>query len=203
MNFYRNFLLICTLIMTSAASAGVLLEPYFGYSKGSGESGYAGINLDQSYSAPILGGRIGGTLTGFMAGVDYSTQAFKLEAKAGAFEFKDKVEKNQLGIFVGYKLPVMFRFWGTYFFRSKIKGKDAPKESGQAVDSNTQFKDGTGFGLGVGYSLLPFVSANLEYRNLKYDKFSYSGIEMPASVYSKKLSLTDIILSVSLPFTLF
>mgnify|MGYP003688564919 CR=1 FL=1 len=64
---------------------------------------------------------------------------------------------TQLGFFVGYELPMMVRFWGTYIF--SMEGID---------DDDTEIKvlDGSGMVFGVGFKVMPFISLNFEISNL-------------------------------------
>ena len=81
-------------------------------------------------------------------------------------------------IFVGYELPIMLRAWATYFF-----------------DSNWDFDGGektefTTIALGVGFTGLPFVSLNAEYRLNTFD--SDEDIETNADIlFSVSIKLTE------------
>lgn len=199
MRLTKSFLLIFVMsfFALNSAKAGIHIEPYLGYSlAGSGDVTFTNSKYDLSYSSPTIGGRLGYSMLGFMAGLDYSMQSFNLKSEIGSTEYKDGVKKNQLGIFVGYELPILLRVWGTYFISSKLEGDDAPAVN-QLIDRNDEFSDGGGYALGVGFTGLPFVSLNLEYRTLEYDKYEVSGVA--ASNYTEKLDLSEILFSVSLP----
>lgn len=203
MNLTKSFLILFFLslfVFSGNTKAGILVEPYLGYSlAGSGDSTFGTTKYDHSYSTPTLGGRLGYGMLGFMAGIDYSMQTFGLESEVGSTKFDDDVSKSQLGIFVGYQLPILLRVWGTYFLSSKIEGDDS-QASGTLFDSRYEFSDGGGYALGAGFTGLPFVSINLEYRTLEYDKGELSGATI--TNYNEKLDLSEILLSVSLPLDL-
>lgn len=199
MRLTKSFLLVLVLsfFALSNSQAGIHIEPYIGYSlAGSGDSTYGTTKYDHSYSSPTIGGRLGYGMLGFMAGLDYSMQSFDLKSEVGSTEYKDGVSKSQLGIFVGYNLPLLIRVWGTYFLSSKLEGDDAVKAN-QLIDNRDEYSDGGGYALGVGFTGLPFVSINLEYRTLEYDKYELSGASV--ANYNEKLDLSEILLSVSLP----
>ena len=197
------------------ARAGVLIEPYVGFAKSlSGKATINGTGHEFDYTSPEYGGRLGMTWMGLMTGVDYSMESFKLHTKApasvadAAVDAKDKVDKSQIGIFLGYRFP-MIRFWGTYFLSSEVKGKDADRSPGsgssdQFIRGQVKFKDGSGFGVGMGYSLFPFVSINGEYRKISYDTIIQSdGSKLDAAFYTGKISLSEFLLSVSFPISIF
>jgi hypothetical protein len=203
MNLTKSFLILFFLslfVFSGNTKAGIHVEPYLGYSLGgSGDSTFGTTNYDHSYGTPTIGGRLGYGMLGFMAGIDYSMQNFGLESEVGSTTFDDDVSKSQLGIFVGYELPILLRVWGTYFLSSKIEGDDS-QAAGTLFDSRYEFSDGGGYALGAGFTGLPFVSINLEYRTLEYDKGELNGATI--TNYNEKLDLSEILLSVSLPLDL-
>ena len=188
MHASKQFVIILFLgffCLTEQAQAGVLVEPYLGFSiAGDGESTISTVNYDFSYSSVTYGGRLGYSFLGLMGGLDYSMQSFKADVDAGGTETKKDVDKSQLGLFVGYDFPILLRAWATYFLSAKADFTDY------------EFKSGGGYALGVGFTGLPFVSINLEYRDLEYDKFEWA----TTHTYDKKASLSEILLSVSAPF---
>ena len=195
------FLLLNLFVFAPHTRAGVLVEPYLGFAIGAdGETSVAGTAYDNSYASVTMGGRLGYQFLGFMGGIDYSMQNFSLKSKSSSNSDKDDVKKNQLGLFVGYDFPILLRAWGTYFLSGSVEGKDANVANDQVFSSNDKFSDGSGYALGVGFSGLPFVSINLEYRTMEYGKFARSNNSSVA--YGKKLSLSEILLSVSLPLDL-
>lgn len=202
MRLTKSFLILFVLsfFALNSTQAGIHIEPYLGYSlAGSGDVTVGTSKYDLSYASPTIGGRLGYGMLGFMAGIDYSMQTFDLKSEIGSTEYKDGVKKSQLGIFVGYELPVLIRVWGTYFLSSKVEGDDAPATN-QVFDSNDEFSDGGGYALGVGFTGFPFISVNLEYRTLEYDKYEASGATVVN--YNEKADLSEILLSVSLPLNL-
>jgi len=186
-------LILFSLLFTlTPTHAGVLVEPYVGYAIGSAEFS----NADWDYKTIQPGARLGYQFMGLMAGVDYSTAKFDLDFEhktTGATATFSDFKKTQLGVFVGYNLPVLLRVWGTYFLNAEA---EYPGD-GQA---NSDFKyNGGGYGLGAGFTALPFLSINLEYRMYKYDEAEQGGI---TAALAEELEFNEIFLSVSLPLNI-
>lgn len=193
MRLTKSFVLLFFLslfVFGGTARAGVLVEPYLGFALGSGDNGG---NVDYDYKTVQLGGRLGYQMLGFMGGIDYSLASFDLER-----EYNDNTpgalgdlstDKNQLGLFVGYDFPILLRAWATYYVSAKADFSNA----------SINEMSGSGTGLGVGFTGLPFVSLNLEYRSFKYDEAKDNNGTV--SGFSER-SLNEIFLSVSLPLDL-
>lgn len=169
-------------MLTVSASAGLLVEPYMGYKLGTYES-----NTDKwTYNSPQLGARLGYSYLLFMAGLDYSfsTAEYKGDGTtADAGDFKN----STMGIFAGVELPILLRAWGTYYFNQKLTDEEGS-------ESGAEYK-GDGIGLGVGFTGLPFVSLNVEYR-----KFSYDEKEFESTKSSISNDSSEVFFSVSAPF---
>lgn len=138
----------------SQASAGIMIEPYLGYETGKVKS--AG-TPDDDYTGTIFGARLGYSMVGLMFGVDYMTGSGTVESTGGDTDIKPA----DLGVFVGYEFPVMFRAYFSYFFDSKA-----------SIDGATVDFEGGATRFGVGFTGLPFVSINLEMITRTYDEFS-------------------------------
>ncbi len=178
-------LLISLFIFSNTAQAGVLVEPYLGFGIGSGDRG----NIDYDYTTPQFGARLGYSFLGLMGGIDYSlATSFDIDAEntTTGVNSSTSYKKNQFGIFVGYELPILLRAWGTYYVNASLEDDIAPISD----------YSGSGYALGVGFTGLPFVSLNLEYRSFSYDEVETSG---STSTLSPSFDLNEILLSVSLP----
>ena len=195
-----KFILLSFVLFSVNASASILIEPYLGYAfLGNGEVSVSNTKYDNDYAGPTFGGRLGFQQLGFMIGADYSMQSFEMESTAGSTTYNDDVKKKQLGIFVGYNFPIMLRVWGTYFISGSFEGDDAISANNR-YDSNDKLTDGNGYALGIGYRPMPLVSINLEYRKFEYDTWEEGGVE--ATNITKDQSLSEMLLSVSLPFNI-
>jgi len=167
-------LLICSLGLH--AHAGLLIDPYFGFGQYRSTADFVN---DQSETAGLtaFGSKVGYSLILLSAGIDY--QILETEDV-----FEEKTNITNVSAFVGVDLPILFRFWAEFFFNSDVDSNRS------GADYN--FKDG--YGLGVGFTGLPFVSLNLELENLNYD-LEVGGNEVDYSV-------VQTVLSVSLPINL-
>lgn len=189
MEHIKNSLIVLGVLAIAAltsitANASLLIEPHIGYniSGGGTTSG-----VEYKYTNPELGLRFGGQYLGLMAGLDYTASTYTWTQTPGG---DDKFDRGEIGVFVGYNLPILLRFWGAYYFSNTAKDQDS---SGK-TPSGSEFKGNTKE-LGVGFTALPFLSLNLIYRNVVFTS-------KPAAVSGGDISNHEIVLGVSLPFTL-
>jgi hypothetical protein len=156
------------------ANAGFLIDPYFGIGSSKSTLDLSGVD-DETASSTVAGARLGYSFILISAGIDY-------QMLSGKDALDEDMKVTSTSAFVGVDLPILLRFWGEYFFSSNIDG--------DTFDTNdTSFKDG--YGIGIGFTGLPFVSINLEVETLNYD-MTISGLDYDYSTAST-------ILSVSLP----
>ena len=163
--------------MSENANAGLLIDPYVGIGSTASTLDLA-TSEKETASSNAVGARLGYSFILLSAGIDYQM----MNAKDALDE---DMKMTNTSAFVGVDLPILLRFWAEYFFSSKLDG--------DTFDTyDTTFKDG--YGLGIGFTGLPFVSINLEVETLNYD-MTVSGIDTD---YSNASTL----LSVSLPLNL-
>ena len=184
-----TFFLISMSFYSNSAKASLLAEPYLGYSFGS--SDHQGTEYD--YNTTQIGARVGYQMLGLMAGIDYSMAmgSYDMDTKVKSSNTEGTLKadsKSQFGLFVGYELPILLRAWGTYFVNTSFEDTGA----------NTKYS-GEGFALGAGFTALPLLSLNLEYRNYSYDEQETIGQK---SAVSPAWGFSEILFSVSLPLNL-
>ncbi len=196
---FSKIIIALTFLFTFSANAGFLVEPYLGYSFGSqsfdvSNSGVLNGKYEFSHNGYRAGARLGYQFLGFMGGIDYGIGSFGRSVDSlpsGVTATSEDESFSQFGIFAGYELPILFRFWATYYVSAEWEGKDSKDEN-----------SGSGFGLGAGFTGLPFVSLNLEYKSFTMDetKDGTTGFvtKYPTSTLSDT-SINEIVLSVSLP----
>lgn len=188
----KKILCLFLILSASSAQAGFLIEPYLGYSIGSGENS-ASVKTEYDQNSPFLGARLGYQTLGLMFGIDYTMGSESdFETKSGTTTFKQDADQSTFGLFVGYNLPVMLRAWAAYYMSTSIE-----IQSGASIGDEY---NGSGYGLGVGFTGLPFVSLNLEYRMMTFDEFkdNSSGLKSTLSGNSE-IDYNQVMLSVSLP----
>lgn len=178
------------------ANASLLIEPHLGYNV-YGNADYSatssGIPIDAKtkYNGPQYGARLGVQYFGLMGGLDYTHSSFTHKTTItspavpgySATANADK-KRDQFGLFVGYKFPVFVRAWFGYYFSDKLKNSDT-----------AYWEKGNGTELGIGFTGIPFLSINLQYRTSSYDKDIDGAL-------SPNHKTSEFVLGVSAPFTL-
>lgn len=204
----RYYVIAAVLVfLGKVAFAGVLIEPYIGYSlAGKIDDKEVGDESKSDYSGLNLGGRLGFQYLGLMGGFAYDHGSYETELtgpqdsvdslKSAGITMKDKWSANSYGAFVGYNFPILLRVWGTYFFSSKWTDQD----NGSTIFTKDSEFRGSAYELGLGYTALPFLSLNAQYRVTNFDKSKDASDGSTATV--KDTSVNSFILSVSLPINL-
>ena len=189
------------LLVLPVARAGINIEPYLGYMSGTSELTFYGIPFEMSYKTPMIGGRLGYGMMGLSLGVDYSQSVSSFEweqEKPATTAVPDKMDYTNLGIYVGYKFPMMFRVWGTYFIKSEFEVA-TPHPGSNAGDKWT----GAGYALGAGWTGFPLVALNLEYRMITFDEQTNASTgvvtKLPVAGILTKVENKEIMISLSLP----
>ncbi|MBH48855.1 MAG: hypothetical protein CME71_11870 [Halobacteriovorax sp.] len=191
----KRLLIASLFLFASSAQAGLLVEPYVGINLASGENG-ASPKTEYDQTAPFLGARLGYQTFGFMFGLDYTKgMEGDFETKFGSTTSTVDSAQSTMGAFIGYNLPVMFRVWGAYYFDTTLEQK-----SGTGTGDEIS---GSGLGLGAGFTGLPFVSVNIEYRMMTMDEFKDKATGVTSTLSgTSEIDYNQILLSVSLPLDL-
>lgn len=177
-------LLLATVLgFASQANAALLIEPVVGYSYGKYNTELTTVSDtdkdDQGLSGLSYGGRLGYQNFGFQLGLDYLASNMSQDGES--------MKTSEWGGFVGFEFPILVRVYAGYVFSGT---GDTTVE-----DVDVDLKGGTGPKIGVGFTLLPFLDINLEYRRITYDTVDKTNVELDSD-YSATM------LSFSLPFTL-
>lgn len=190
----RTYLLILVLsfVFLPHKSWGMLhIEPYLGYQFYGNLSDDDDSGRDSSIRASNLGGRFGYTFIGLFGGLEFDFGAG--DAKRDNSSGKYDADYNDIGLFIGYDVPVTpLRIWITYFFESDLDNEN----------NSTKFDyDGSGFKFGFGFQFFPLVSFNLEFRALSFSELEYTsnGVKTYPSTDAKE---TAAALTVSFPLKL-
>ncbi len=173
-----QLLLLLGLVFGTNARADLLIEPVLGYSYGKFMSGISGDD-DEQMDGPSYGGRLGYQNLGFQLGVDYLNSTLDVK------DTKDNLKASEWAGFIGFKFPVLLRVYAGYVF------------SGSGDLGNTELTKGTGPKFGIGFTGLPFININLEYRTINYDKMKIGNTTIDADA-----SYNAYLLSLSLPFAI-
>lgn len=163
------------------ADASILIEPVVGYNVISSWEN-KDMTLDAKGSGLAYGGRFGWQNLGFQLGLDYLNSTIDLDDN----DLKDPVSMSEWALFAGFEFPVLLRAYAGYIFSANGETKDANNDK-------VEFSKGTGMKLGVGFTMLPFLDINLEYRKGTFTELNDSDTDTDYSAY---------MLGVSLPFNI-
>jgi hypothetical protein len=176
--------------ISSQSEAALLIEPVVGYNLGYKIDSKIGTTKD-SYTGGTgasFGGRLGYQNFGLQLGVDYLKSSIDMNDN----DFESNFDTSEWAGFIGYEFPLMLRVYAGYIFSGTATSKDS---------SNTKidFSGGTGTKLGIGFTGLPFIDINLEYRQATFNEIDAAGV--PAGI-DFELNYSTIMLGLSVPFTL-
>ncbi len=204
MKTIKLLILLFPLIISTSAKAGILLEPYVGFQFGSlDQNNVSGTQSGQfNNNTMFYGSRLGYQSFGVMFGADFQLGTGSLEvdepnslASALGSSKESDIKVQKIGAFIGYNLPVMFRFWISHFFSAKA---ELTNNGGYFGDNADEYK-GSETNIGLGWTGLPFLSVNLEYRMTSYDEFFNSSTSNTSSL-TNKIEGNSFAVSVSFPF---
>jgi Outer membrane protein beta-barrel domain len=178
-----SLLLAVFFLISIPAKAGLLIEPVLGFNMGT--------KLDfptKNYSGGKgmgYGGRLGFQKLGFQLGADYLHSSIDMNET----DIKRNVALTEWAGFIGYEFPVLLRVYAGYIFSAKGETKLAT--------GTAKVEDGTGTKVGIGFTGIPFLDINLEYRAGTFDTYRLAGVKQ-----SGNIDYSTYMLSLSLPFNL-
>jgi len=182
----QTFLLVFLVTFISRANAGLLVEPVLGYNlSGSMTTDIGGFEDVSGGTGLGMGARLGYTNLGLQVGVDYLKSSITMDDDT----VDEAINMTEMGAFVGFKFPVLLRVYAGYIFSA-----NADTEVGTA---ECKFSEGSGTKFGVGFTGLPFINVNVEYRSGSFDKTEVNDVEVDSDSTYKALML-----SLSLPLDL-
>lgn len=183
-------LLALVLGFSSVSKAALLIEPVVGFN--------VGYKLDLKFDPPqqanndtltgasgaSYGGRLGYQNFGLQLGLDY------LKSNINSKDFDDPISVSEWAGFIGYEFPVLFRIYAGYIFTGTGNTTDS-------LGNKTELSKESGTKLGVGFTGLPFIDINLEYRTGTWTQLTSSGTDLDG-----EFSYSTIMLGLSAPFTI-
>ncbi len=98
-------------------------------------------------------------------------------ARAMRNNSKYKLKPTNMGVFVGYTLPVLLRIYGVYSFR-----RQARPHARRVTDN---YGEGTAVKVGIGITSLYFVAINVEYMTITFGKINNA--PRPAQIHHRQL----------------
>lgn len=202
----KKILLLSSIFLTFIGTvkaddaAGFFVEPILTWERGRGDVNFPSPINDQETEIDGfgVGARFGGHIweTIFLgADARYSIPTFK---SSGLNQDVDAKAWN-VGPMVGAQMPFLIGLRG---WASMIVAGEVDPEMGANV--NEKFKSGLGFRVGAGFNIA-FVSLNIEYQKINYDKTQIEDIGVFAVNSTRsdiELDNDSMILSVSFPLSI-
>ena len=178
--FLKNIFLTFCLFCSSLSFAKIHIEPYFGYSftvigyenfskqmyaeqenKSEGiQQKLEAIGNTSFYHGITPGMRLGYRTLNLAVGLDFTFGYWKSLYKKGfpAFRGQQNLFPVLPGLFVSYKLPILFRIYGTLIPQASVLVQT--QDQSQSCNQSRAIK------FGFSYLSLPFLSVNLEWMPL-------------------------------------
>ena len=171
-------LLFFILFLSNSLLADVVFDPYIGTPFGTAK---LEDQIESDISGLGIGGRVYYEYFNFFGGID-----LKLSANNADSPDRD-YEQNQLGLLGGVQFPFApIRVWTSFYFLDVMS----------VSPSGYDYKGG-GYAFGLGFSPLPFMSINMEYKGSTYDE-----VEKPAGdeMLTNEAELSSLFISLSFLF---
>lgn len=179
-----TLLVTLAFIFTTESKAALLIEPVVGYNFGT----KLDVENDDSYtggSGTAFGGRVGYQNLGLQLGLDYLKSSIDMDDN----DFDENVDMSEWAGFVGYEFPILIRAYAGYIFSAAGSSK--------ASSFDVDFVEGSGTKLGIGFTGLPLIDINVEYRTGSFGNYEIGGTKQ-----NKEVNYQSIMLGLSLPFTI-
>jgi len=149
----RSVIFLLPLVVMNLHAA-LLVDPYIGINL-NGSTQFGTTENDYKNSPVSMGARLGFTQLGFSVGLDYQITS-GIEIKNDSNEYDAK----EIAIFGGFDFPILVRAYAGYIVSADFES------------SASKYDEGSGYKLGVGFTGLPFISLNVEYKVVSYDKLN-------------------------------
>lgn len=185
MKHFLSLFVFTALFFANTARADLLIEPVVGYNF----NAVADFEDGERYSGgtgPSYGGRLGYQNLGLQLGVDYLKSSLDMDDN----DFDKNIEASEWGAFVGFKFPILLRVYAGYIF-------SATGDTEDSANNKYEFSKGSGYKAGIGFTGLPFVNINVEYRSGTFDEIKINGDEADGGA-----NYQAIMIGLSLPFAI-
>lgn len=174
--FHAVIVTFLTLFAWKAYSA-VEIEPYVGYQISDSDA-----STEDEYKQLNLGGRLGFSFLMFSFGADYMIGTGDGDENDG--DTYD-VSATEIGAYAKVTLPILFQVYAAYLFTSDLEY--------DFTSTKAEF-GGSGYKAGIGFTGLPFIVINAEYKIVNYDEFELGSLSGDIDVDHKSYGI-----NVSLP----
>ena len=173
MKYQTLFSLVFAFVIsgTTAAQAGILIEPYGGYASGTISNTQKASPFtagEGTVAGSVVGGRLGYSFLGLWVAGDYMSLAPNLAITKPSATAGLTSTSRYAFVDVGFDFPFLLRVWGGYGVSNYLRLTYA--------DATGSYEDiatgGTAAKFGVGLSFLMFCSLNVEYINPSFKTIS-------------------------------
>lgn len=185
-------LVVLFFVVSQSAKAALLIEPLVGFNVGT-KAQIDDEDRSEDYSGlgGAFGGRLGYQNLGFQIGLDYLHSSIDFSDKT----LKKNVSMNEWAGFVGFEFPILLRVYAGYIF--SVDGSSKYKADNSSPTQDFDLKSGSGAKFGVGFTVLPFLDINLEYRRGTVDEY-----KIGSTKYEDDIDYSSYMIAISLPFTI-
>lgn len=197
--------LIFSATQVQAGPLHPFVDPYLGWallgSTNQNQSDGANTHAN-NFNGVTLGTR-GGVrfLKYFFSGLDFSYQTSLAISPTSVSYFTSGATATRLGLIVGVNDPVLpFRFWIGFNFLDKIDQTLYSTQNGIVPGSIVDLS-GSGWKIGLGLTMLPLVSLNLEYIISQYGSLSVNQVSTSMGDGISGYGAHLFLLSASIPLT--
>lgn len=187
-----KFLSVLIFAISTQAHAGLLLEPYFGYTMGDYKTTATGTNAQENgkIDGMSFGGRAGWIYSGFFFGGEYQAARAQLKLD-GAGEGTNWSNTSIFGV-LGYESMMGLRIF------AGMTVQDHESEL-STTPEHTVYK-GSAKKIGVGYRYRVPFAINAEYIMYDFDKYAVGSVKGALSERFAKFNYSAIMFSLSFPF---
>jgi len=180
---------------STAAQAGLLIEPYLGYYYGTTISRGVTSSIDVTDTSTGLGYglRLGYKFMVPWVAIDYSASSGTNETDYPPGTANVDYAWTGIGVSVGADLPLGLRIFGGYGFTDKAVLKYT---SGDDTLTGSYTK------VGLGFRLIPMLSLNAEYIMHSYTKYDNGTTKVDLDTVYSSFSSNAVLVSISAPLNL-
>ena len=190
MKFAQLIILIFAFLMIKPTYAGLLIEPVVGYSMTKFEIDNE-TSEEEKANGTSVGGRLGYQNFGFQLGLDYLRSNLAVDNS----DYKEDFVSNEFAGFVGFEFPILLRVYAGYIFAAT--GETEADYGLGLGKTKVEVSGGSGMKVGLGFTVLPFLDLNVEYRRGTYTKLKIEDTKSDVDT-----DFNAIMFGISLPLVL-
>jgi hypothetical protein len=171
--------IIVLLIIIKPTCAGIFIEPYTGYSSGSGKTSLS----NQTEHTHEYLGHLMGIKLGFHRpqdrvfwGLNSTLDNILLDSELNGELTRDRARKIHHTFIMGTTFSSL-RLWAGYTFAGNIKGVKEDDQPNRFITTDKNFFNAKGYHLGLAYFITPNIALNATYNLYNYNDLMNSGVK--------------------------